>query len=373
MPVQNETAAPTTSASADTEITPLVKVSDQAVEDGVVTVDTVISSGPGWIAIYSVENGEPGQLLGYSPVRNGDNKNVIVQIDPSRETDALMAVLHVDAGKAGIFEFPGPDEAVVEGLHFVSAQFIDTSKAAASRSVDNQALPLVPTFTPVPLVPSVTVMDQPIHQGMVLIPLAYSIGESWLVIHPQYADGTMGNLIGYALLHDGKNDNIRIKVDTTKTKPSLIAMLHVNKSGASVPQFPGEDAPLMLNGEMVAPAFQIQGPLTGDVVLTSVMGKAGLPNLTDSYGYSLYYNVNDPPGRSTCTGDCLGSFRPLLAADNTRVDQGVTLDQVSTAPLPDGSQQLTYGGAPLYYNLEDQNPGETNGQGLNGNWFVVIP
>ena len=90
----------------------------------------------------------------------------------------------------------------------------------------------------------------------------------------------MGNLIGYALLHDGKNDNIRIKVDTTKTKPSLIAMLHVNKSGASVPQFPGEDAPLMLNGEMVAPAFQIQGPLTGDVVLTSVMGKAGLPNLT---------------------------------------------------------------------------------------------
>ena len=175
---KNETAAPTTSASADTEITPLVKVSDQAVEDGVVTVDTVISSGPGWIAIYSVENGEPGQQLGYSPVRNGDNKNVIVQIDPSRETDALMAVLHVDAGKAGIFEFPGPDEAVVEGLHFVSAQFIDTSKAAASRSVDNQALPLVPTFTPVPLVPSVTVMDQPIHQGMVLIPLAYSIGNT---------------------------------------------------------------------------------------------------------------------------------------------------------------------------------------------------
>jgi hypothetical protein len=39
----------------------------------------------------------------------------------------------------------------------------------------------------------------------------------------------------------------------------------------------------------------------------------------------------------------------------------------------DGSSQVTYGGWPLYYYSGDAAPGDVNGQGVNGVWYVVSP
>ena len=49
---------------------------------------------------------------------------------------------------------------------------------------------------------------------------------------------------------------------------------------------------------------------------------------------------------------------------------------IGTTPRSDGKPQVTYNGHPLYLFAEDQNPGDTNGEGLTafgGSWFAVSP
>ena len=47
---------------------------------------------------------------------------------------------------------------------------------------------------------------------------------------------------------------------------------------------------------------------------------------------------------------------------------------LATLANPDGKgQQVTYNGWPLYYYVKDKAPGDTTGQGVGGNWFVVTP
>ena len=89
--------------------TPAVTVQDQAIDDSRVVVAAVVSDGPGWIVIHANANGAPGPVIGYSAVREGANTNVTVAIDAKGATPTLFAMLHVDAGKVGVYEFPGLD------------------------------------------------------------------------------------------------------------------------------------------------------------------------------------------------------------------------------------------------------------------------
>ena len=41
--------------------------------------------------------------------------------------------------------------------------------------------------------------------------------------------------------------------------------------------------------------------------------------------------------------------------------------------LADGTRMVTYNDMPLYYFAKDTKPGDTNGQGVGGFWFVVSP
>jgi hypothetical protein len=44
---------------------------------------------------------------------------------------------------------------------------------------------------------------------------------------------------------------------------------------------------------------------------------------------------------------------------------------VGTATRPDGSIQVTYLGHRLYYYQGDSAPGQDNGQGVEGTWYVL--
>lgn len=97
-----------------------ITVTDQMVEGdavvGNVTVDEVVSNGTGCIVIHNNLFGHPGGVIGYTPVESGTNRNVTVTIHTFVATDTLFAVLHHDAGKVGVFEYPIPDiEQKVEG------------------------------------------------------------------------------------------------------------------------------------------------------------------------------------------------------------------------------------------------------------------
>jgi plastocyanin len=129
-------APPTTAPPTTAALTPQVKVSDQAIKDDSVTVASVVSAGPGWMVIHADANGKPGPVIGYTAVKDGENEDVVVKIDTSKATDTLYAMLHVDAGTVGTYEFPGADvPAMVDG-QMVSPAFKVTKSGAATMTIN---------------------------------------------------------------------------------------------------------------------------------------------------------------------------------------------------------------------------------------------
>ncbi len=90
-------------------------------------------------------------------------------------------------------------------------------------------------------------------------------------------------------------------------------------------------------------------------------------------GRTLYEFTRDvTPGVSACTGGCLDAWPPLAVADGVSVvaGDGVT-GTLGVITRDDGTMQATYRGRPLYYFASDTAAGDTNGQGVNGVWFVA--
>ncbi len=104
-----EVAATATSEPTAEALSPAVAVSDQELSEGTVTIDAVTAAEPGWIVIHADDNGGPGPVIGFAPVAAGENENVVVEVDEAGLTETLHAMLHVDAGVAGEYEFPGED------------------------------------------------------------------------------------------------------------------------------------------------------------------------------------------------------------------------------------------------------------------------
>lgn len=86
-------------------------------------------------------------------------------------------------------------------------------------------------------------------------------------------------------------------------------------------------------------------------------------------GLTLYGFTMDErgSGRSSCTDDCLAAWPPVPG--DAPVHEDVTAE-VSTLVRDDGFEQLVLAGWPMYFYAGDQ-PGTTNGQNVNGVWFVV--
>ncbi len=93
--------------------------------------------------------------------------------------------------------------------------------------------------------------------------------------------------------------------------------------------------------------------------------------LVDGEGMTLYLFLPDEGGEPTCADDCLDAW-PLLEGP-AEAGEGADGDLLGTAEHPNGSTQVTYGGWPLYHFSNDAEPGDTNGQGLGDNWYVVSP
>ena len=96
--------------------TPSVTVNDQAVEDGSVSVESVVAEQDGFIVIHRADVSGEAPLapssIGHASVSMGENSDVTVTLDESvSEGDTLFAMLHVDSNGNGVYEFgPGSTE-----------------------------------------------------------------------------------------------------------------------------------------------------------------------------------------------------------------------------------------------------------------------
>ncbi len=102
---------------------PTIEVMDQTVQDNMVTIDRVVADQAGWVVIHIEQDGKPGPVIGWTAVPAGESTNVMVEIDVAKATPRLFAMLHVDAGEMGQYEFPGADVPVKVGDKVVVKPF----------------------------------------------------------------------------------------------------------------------------------------------------------------------------------------------------------------------------------------------------------
>ena len=93
--------------------------------------------------------------------------------------------------------------------------------------------------------------------------------------------------------------------------------------------------------------------------------------LADPNGFTMYVFTEDGTGESVCTGGCASVWPPV--SGGTTIGTGLDASTFATSARDDGTEQLTVGGRPLYTYSADASPGDTNGQDVNGVWFVVDP
>jgi len=107
------------------------------------------------------------------------------------------------------------------------------------------------------------------------------------------------------------------------------------------------------------------------VALKVVKDALGLV-VVDDQGRVLYSYAKDTASTSACTGGCATTWPPLTTS-GTPTGSGLGATALATITRADGTEQVTLGGHPLYTFSGDSKPGDTNGQGTGGVWYVVGP
>jgi predicted lipoprotein with Yx(FWY)xxD motif len=93
--------------------------------------------------------------------------------------------------------------------------------------------------------------------------------------------------------------------------------------------------------------------------------------LVDSEGMTVYEFEPDQGSTSTCYGSCEAEWPPVVAAGEPTAGEGAMSSALGTTKRKDGTMQVTYEGRPLYTFVGDKAPGEANGQGDDGVWWVL--
>lgn len=94
--------------------------------------------------------------------------------------------------------------------------------------------------------------------------------------------------------------------------------------------------------------------------------------LVDLEEMTLYMFDQDTQGtgESTCGEGCASSWPPLTVDGDPAAGDEVTAD-LSTFEREDGSLQVAANGWPLYSFANDEEPGDTNGQGIDSVRWVL--
>jgi predicted lipoprotein with Yx(FWY)xxD motif len=95
------------------------------------------------------------------------------------------------------------------------------------------------------------------------------------------------------------------------------------------------------------------------------------PILTDQNGRTLYAFTDDKKGASTCTDQCIATWPALVSRQPVAAGAGTDKKLLSQVTRVEGTNQAMYGDWPLYYYVGDMGPGDVDGQGVDGVWFVI--
>ena len=113
-------------------------------------------------------------------------------------------------------------------------------------------------------------------------------------------------------------------------------------------------------------------PASGAVKIGTEQSKYG--TILEANNKTLYALSSDTATTSSCSSTCAKVWPPLTVTAVPSFGPGVSQARFSHLSRSDGSQQLSYGGHPLYWFVHDTAPGQTSGEGIHafgGVWDVV--
>jgi hypothetical protein len=276
--------------------TPSITANNQTISPADhVVVAKVVSDGPGWAVIHEQGAKSLGAAIGHAAAPDGTTQNLSVELDRNAEDgETLFAVLHIDAGAEGTYEFPGAD---------VPETDKDGDTVAASfRVTVSQGLN-----------PAITVQDQTLSglSTVVTVPSAVSAGAGWVVIHEDNA-GSPGPVIGYTAVPSGTSTEIIVALDRPAADAeTLHAMLHVDAGVVGTYEFPGSDVPAFDQDEvMVVKPFTVDVPAGTPAIRLRVTG----------IGFTAYDFTAVEPSRYASTVGAENENQPLTLRSGWRYE-----------------------------------------------------
>jgi predicted lipoprotein with Yx(FWY)xxD motif len=159
-------------------------------------------------------------------------------------------------------------------------------------------------------------------------------------------------LVACGSAEDSAGSTADAGADTAATETSEAQASSPAAAAASTP------APSEAASTAAAPTVAVTSSDLGDI-------------LVDGAGRTLYVFDNDTSATSTCYDDCAANWPALTG--QAQAGEGADASLLGTSEREDGATQVTYADHPLYYFAGDGGPGETNGQGVGGIWWVVAP
>jgi predicted lipoprotein with Yx(FWY)xxD motif len=108
------------------------------------------------------------------------------------------------------------------------------------------------------------------------------------------------------------------------------------------------------------------------VVKTASNSSLGGTVLVNAKGLTLYRLSGEQGGKFICTSAaCVQTWHPLVAPSGGTPSGSV--GSLGVVKRPDGTEQVTYKGMPLYTFVQDHAPGDAHGQGFKdvGTWNAV--
>jgi hypothetical protein len=183
---------------------------------GQVMVDSVTAAQDGWLFIREDSNGGPGRMLGFAPVHQGLNTNIVMDIQTTGAygndmvTATLWATLAPDASATTPLATPNP--VIVEpGTDLIAAPFGSEPASAPAQAPTTGGISS-PSNTP--SANKITVRAQNANLGQVMVDSATAAQDGWLLIREDNS-GVPGRMLGFAPVHQGLNTNIGVDIQTT--------------------------------------------------------------------------------------------------------------------------------------------------------------
>lgn len=213
-----------------------IYVYDQPIVDDKIVVEDTYSEVTGWIVIYSDNNGELGQVLGYASINKWYTLYIVIELTKENRTPKMYAMMHEDNGTLG--EFNPNEDPIINKNEAPNLDYYELFTINGELSAD------------------LMVSDQNMDENNIVIEKAISSGPGWIVVYSD-RDGEPDQIIGKKAIFHGVNDLVSVRLNQEVSSQKVhISLLHDNGVAGEF-EYPDIDVPAIKNNTMIIKTIEL--------------------------------------------------------------------------------------------------------------------